>query len=59
VATPQAVLYVVSPLLVKLDPDGTLVSDGPTVLQSREFKPDWEDTVETLFEAAVGYQFEV
>jgi hypothetical protein len=40
VATPQALLYVVAPLLVKPDPDGTLESDGPTVLQTKVLRAD-------------------
>ena len=39
-ATPQAVLYEVAPLLDKLDADGTLESEGPTVLQIKELRAD-------------------
>lgn len=40
VATPQAVLYEVPPLLVKLDPEGTFESEGPARLQIKELRAD-------------------
>jgi hypothetical protein len=59
VATPQAVLYEVAPLLVKPDADGTLESEGPTVLQIKELRADYVETVDTLFGADAGCQFDV
>jgi hypothetical protein len=53
------VLYVVAPLLTVPDAEGIFVSEGPTVLQTKELRADYVLTVDTLFAAFAGIQFDV
>jgi hypothetical protein len=54
------VLYVVPPeLTVVPDAEGILESEGPTVLQINELRADYLLTVDTVFAALVGCQFDV
>ena len=53
-------LYVVPPeLTVVPDAEGRLESEGPTVLQINELRADYLLTVDTVFAALVGCQFDV
>ena len=53
-------LYEVPPVLTVVpDAEGILESEGPTVLQIKELRADYVLTVDTLFEALVGCQFDV